>query len=252
MIIDLLASGNYITFSKPIARKIGISGALLLGHLASIQVMKKEKEFTSTMDEIIHNTCLSDYEIRKAKKELQKIGVLSIIKKGLPAKDHYQIIEEELRKLFSTSDTKFDSTGSSKNDSTGSGKFDSTYLYRENYYKNNNKNIKKETQNPLLELLNECDFSKEISDKILLWLDYKKEKNSYYKSIGFKSFLTKVKNALKENEESFILKRFDLSMENNYQGVFFNKKGNTKVEPKSSADQEYRKRMLEDDSGFYG
>lgn len=101
----------------------------------------------------------------------------------------------------------------------------------------------------LSEILESEDFEQELKDKIILWLQYKKEKKSGYKPTGFKVFLKDVKKSVEKHGKDYTLQRFDYSMSKNYQGVFFETSDKqVKVEQES----EYKRRMKNDTSGFYG
>lgn len=134
-IIDLLASDNYIMCNKTIAKKYGIEEAILLGAMCSYQKGFKNEEFYREQEKILDDTALTLYSLRKAMKTLQSLGILSITKKGLPAKHYYQINSDVLAKCLSSRPIENDSTGHIENDSTNN-----------NYYKNNcyKENILKE------------------------------------------------------------------------------------------------------------
>lgn len=81
----------------------------------------------------------------------------------------------------------------------------------------------------LSNILISYNFNSNINNIIYEWCQYKKEKNNSYKEIGFKQFLTKLKNDIEKNNylDDFVFKCFKNCMANNYQGFFWND-GNTK------------------------
>ena len=101
----------------------------------------------------------------------------------------------------------------------------------------------------LSEILEAEDFEQELKDKIILWLQYKKEKKSGYKPTGFKVFLKDVKKSVEKHGKDYTLQRFDYSMSKNYQGVFFE---TSEKQVKVEQESEYKRRMKNDTSGFYG
>lgn len=105
-VLQILAQENYITYSKVIAKKLGVSAAILLGALCSYQNSFNGEEFYKTQNEIIKETCLSEYEIRQATKTLRETGILIVTKKGCPAKNYYYIVENKLCNFLSTSGSK--------------------------------------------------------------------------------------------------------------------------------------------------
>jgi DNA-binding transcriptional regulator GbsR (MarR family) len=140
-ILQLLAKESYIAYSKPLAKVVGIDEAILFGALCSICNIHGE-EFFCQQDRLCEDTCLSEYRLRNAMKNLQQSELVTVVKKGLPAKNYYSLSEETFLKLLnlqSTSSIKFDTTGNNKIDSTCESNSDSTY--KKEYIKNNNKNI---------------------------------------------------------------------------------------------------------------
>lgn len=135
-IIDILASDNYIMCNKMIAKKYGIEEAILLGAMCSYQKGFKNEEFYREQEKILDDTALTLYSLRKAMKTLQSLGILSLAKKGLPAKHYYKINSDVLAKCLSSRPIENDSTGGIENNSTNN-----------NYYKNNcyKENILKES-----------------------------------------------------------------------------------------------------------
>lgn len=145
-ILQLLAKENYIAYSKPLAKIVGIDEAILFGALCSICNIHGD-EFFCQQERLCEDTCLTEYRLRNAMKNLEKFGLVSIVKKGLPAKNYYCLSEEtflNLMNIQSTSGTKFDTTGSNKSDTTSEGNSDSTYKKQD--IKNNNKKINKKKE----------------------------------------------------------------------------------------------------------
>ena len=128
-ILQLLAKENYITYHKTLAKLIGVDEAILFGELCSMSNLYGY-EFFCEQSKLMNDTCLTEYRIRNALKNLQKAKLVSVEKKGLPAKNYYVLDENrllEILKCQSTSAIKFDSTGTDNFDSTSTGKFDSTF-----------------------------------------------------------------------------------------------------------------------------
>lgn len=135
-IIDLLASDNYIMCNKTIAKKYGIEEAILLGAMCSYQKGFKNEEFYREQEKILDDTALTLYSLRKAMKTLQSLGILSITKKGLPAKHYYKINSDILEKCLSSRPIENDSTGGIENDSTNNNHYKNN-CYKENILKEN-------------------------------------------------------------------------------------------------------------------
>lgn len=105
-VLQLLAQENFITYSKVIAKKYGVNAAILLGALCSYQNRFEDKEFYKEQDKISDDTCLSRYEIQQALKTLTAAGIVSVTKKGVPAKNWYYISDDKLFKILTTSELK--------------------------------------------------------------------------------------------------------------------------------------------------
>lgn len=108
--------------------------------------------------------------------------------------------------------------------------------------------IKKSQKQILLDMVKEQNFDSDLIDKLETWLTYKIEKKSLYKETGFKIFLKQFIEALNKYDKKHIINCFDTAMANNWQGVFYENGNNVKVEQES----EYKRRMKNDTSGFYG
>ncbi len=142
-ILQLLAKENYIAYSKPLAQKIGIDEAILFGELCSMCNLYGDVEFFCEQQRLCDDTCLTEYRVRNALKHLCEQGLVSVVKKGLPAKNYYTLSEERFLELMgcqSTSGAKFDTTTSKKSEPASGAKFDTTFNNNQSNKKQNNKN----------------------------------------------------------------------------------------------------------------
>lgn len=94
-VLQIIARENFITYSKVVARKLGVNTAVLLGQFCSYQNLA-EGEFYREQSLIAEDTCLSVYEIRKAVDVLVENELLVVERKGVPAKNFYKIDENKL------------------------------------------------------------------------------------------------------------------------------------------------------------
>lgn len=137
-IIQLLASGNYISVNKDLIRELGLDEAVLIGELASEYMYWQEKEqtengyFYSTIENIEKNTGLSGHKQRKAIKTLEDNKLITIKLKGIPAKRYIKINEKQVVELFNNKML--------KNLTTGCEKIKQLDVKKFNGNKNNNKN----------------------------------------------------------------------------------------------------------------
>ena len=101
--------------------------------------------------------------------------------------------------------------------------------------------IKKEKNNKksadaLTPLILNNNFYKENEDlkqKVIEWLQYKKEKKEYYKETGFKSLLKQIENKVKDYDKDSVINLIDECMANNWKGIIFDK---LKTKPKKERD----------------
>ena len=119
-IIDLIANDSYIMCNKTIAKEYGINEAILLGSLCSLQKRYGNEEFYFEQPKLMEDTCLTEYSIRQATKVLKEAGIISVVKKGLPAKHYYKVNEQVLYKVLclSTSGVENATTGDNENATT--------------------------------------------------------------------------------------------------------------------------------------
>lgn len=101
-VLQLLASDNFITCSKVIAKQYGLNVAVLLGAMCSYQNAFGNQEFYKEQTKICEDTCLSVYEIQQAIKVLKENGLIKVNKRGCPAKNYYYIVEVKLSKILTT------------------------------------------------------------------------------------------------------------------------------------------------------
>ena len=164
-ILQLLASRNFITVNKTLIQTLGIEEAIMLGELASeYDYWKSNGEleegwFFSTVENVEENTTLTKYKQKKALDNLQKIGVLEVQRKGIPAKRYIKINEERVFEILSNKKSKNLTSGSQEILLLEVKKFD-----RNNNNNNNNNNnisLKKEIYKERNE--EKCESENEIN-----------------------------------------------------------------------------------------
>ena len=106
-IISLLSADGFIVCNKQLIRLYGTDCAVLIGELcAEYNYYKMRGElldddsFYSTQENIEDNTGINPYFQRKALKTLCDEGILTITKKGLPAKNYYKLNSQKLAEVF--------------------------------------------------------------------------------------------------------------------------------------------------------
>lgn len=67
------------------------------------------------------------------------------------------------------------------------------------------------------------NYSNDLKNIIISWLDYKVERKENYKEKGFKSLLTQIKNNVDKYSEEQVIKVINECMASNYKGIIFEK-----------------------------
>lgn len=112
-VLSLLANDNYIIVNKELIKTIGLEESIAIGDLASMYIyLQKQNELTEdgfffyTVEAMEENTSLSDYQQRKALKNLKNLGLIDMDLRELPAKRFIKLNVENLENLFRTSSQK--------------------------------------------------------------------------------------------------------------------------------------------------
>ena len=105
-VYELLSRDNYLTVNKLLMKAIGISESILLSelcyrrqYLARVDKLTEDGFFYATVEDVEEETTLSDYAQRKALEKLNKMGLVEVDRRGLPAKRYIYINEEALLAL---------------------------------------------------------------------------------------------------------------------------------------------------------
>jgi len=104
----LLSSSAFLIVNKKLAKQVGLKGAVLLADLISkeeyfIANGMTDGWFFNTAKNIEKDTCLTSHQQRKAIKNLKDLGIIETKVVGIPAKQHFKIIENKLLSYFNTS-----------------------------------------------------------------------------------------------------------------------------------------------------
>ena len=104
----LLSSTAFIVLNKELARQVGLKEAVLLADLISkeeyfIANGMTDGWFFNTAKNIEKDTSLTSHQQRKAIKKLKDLGIIETKVVGIPAKQHFKIIENKLLSYFNTS-----------------------------------------------------------------------------------------------------------------------------------------------------
>ena len=104
----LLSSTAFLIVNKELAKRVGLKSAVLLADLISKEEYFISKGMTdgwffNTAKNIESDTSLTSHQQRKAIKNLKDLGIIETKVIGIPAKQHFKIIENKLLSYFNTS-----------------------------------------------------------------------------------------------------------------------------------------------------
>jgi len=85
--------------------------------------------------------------------------------------------------------------------------------------KENTKEKKDKPQKDINSMIEEKNFSPEVTSELKEWVQYKKEKKQGYKPIGFSKLLTQIQSKINEYGDTAVIDCINLSMANNWQGI---------------------------------
>ena len=158
----LISNNAHWAINKSLAKDIGLEATILLQHFIDLQSsFFQDGGFYQQQDRLLEDLPITIDYLRKATKLLVSRGFISVVKKGIPAKNHYTVHDEYILSYLAgiTSSTSEVSLEISKKDDKESIR-DTT----------NTKNINtknKETNNRVLDVPSEDDIKGKIFFKIV-------------------------------------------------------------------------------------
>lgn len=177
----------------------------------------KRGSFVTSLEKLSKETGLSVRQVRTALNHLFLTGELTS-----EANSKYRIITVVNYNQYQLCDKPVDSQLTSKRQASDK----QVTTIEEKKEKKEKEELNKKDISPyipLIEIIEEKPYSDLLKEKLKEWLKYKSEKKQGYKQTGFKAFLNKVDKAYEDFGEQAVIGCFDKSMENNWQGVFFDK-----------------------------
>lgn len=163
-----LAQGSYWTINKDLHRILGLEETFLLQHFIDLQFnVFGGEEFYQQQERIMDILRFGEKKVRSIISKLSSLGILSIVKKDIPAKNYYFVNMDVLVDIMETSsDTQTVTSSGSPRDTTGDAEWDTT-----------NKTI--HSQDPSSQ---DPSFTKPLN--IIPKEDIPKEDNSIFSNIG--------------------------------------------------------------------
>ena len=97
-----ISNDAFWAINKHLHRQLGLRTTLLLQHFIDLQTkLFHNNEFFQSYKQIEDTLCLTDYHIKDSIKRLKEAGVLTVVKKGMPAKNHYFVLINRVEELLS-------------------------------------------------------------------------------------------------------------------------------------------------------
>ena len=109
---NLLSSTAFIVYNKELGRQVGVIEAILLADLISKEEyfiangMIDDGWFFNTAENIEEDTCITAHKQRNAIKNLKNFGIILTKLAGVPARQHFKIVESKLLSCFNLSCSK--------------------------------------------------------------------------------------------------------------------------------------------------
>lgn len=111
-LLQIISTDNFIPVNKFLVKKLGLEEAIILCQLITEYTyyinhdMLKDGMFYCTVSKLEEATTLSEYQQRKAIKNLEKSGVLKTELKGIPAVRYFYIVEDKILSFLTSSSEK--------------------------------------------------------------------------------------------------------------------------------------------------
>jgi biotin operon repressor len=109
----------YWSLNKEMVKSIGLESTLILQHIIDLQeVFKKDEIFQSQPDMSIE-LGISEYAVKNKIVELNKLGYINVVKKGVPCKNYYSTNDDKIIGILVNGLDHTKSTGLSVDNASG-------------------------------------------------------------------------------------------------------------------------------------
>lgn len=97
-----ISNNSYWQINKHLHKQLGLRTTLLLQHFIDLQTkVFRGNEFFQSYKQIEKELCLTEYHIKDSIKRLKEVGVVTVEKKGMPAKNYYFVLLNRVEELLS-------------------------------------------------------------------------------------------------------------------------------------------------------
>jgi DNA-binding transcriptional ArsR family regulator len=112
MLKSILGNDSYWSINKTLAKKLGLEETVLLQHMIDITAYKNMgDEFYQQMNRLSKELGLSERKISNHIDKLKNMGLISVTKKGIPAKNYYTLNSDNILDIFNGEDDEDDEEG---------------------------------------------------------------------------------------------------------------------------------------------
>ena len=213
-LLKLYSQSNYMVVNRDLAKKIGLTQAIVFGQLCSLQDTMGEW-FFFTQDKLAEACCISVATIKRSLTELRTLGYIQTIRKGNPCKTLYSIQWSNLiAQNELTSKVKMSQQDSSK---------------RANIINNNqsnNKTINKNTkEKPFESIFNNMEASELLKNTLLDFIEFRTKTKAPLTQKALELMLKKLDSIAGNEQEKIEI--INQSIMNGWKGIFpLNNKSN--------------------------
>lgn len=95
-----LGKHSYWTINKQLVRSIGLEATLILQHIIDLQAVFNKDEIFQSQGEMAKELGISEYAVKNRIPELIKLGLVSVVKKGVPCKNYYSTNDDKIAELL--------------------------------------------------------------------------------------------------------------------------------------------------------
>lgn len=95
-----LGKNAYWTLNKQLVKSIGLEATLILQHIIDLQSVFKKDEIFQAQPNMAKELGITEYAIKNRIVELSKIGLINVIKKGVPAKNYYSTNDDKIMEIL--------------------------------------------------------------------------------------------------------------------------------------------------------
>jgi DNA-binding Lrp family transcriptional regulator len=95
-----LGKHAYWTVNKSLAKSIGLESALILQHIIDLQNVFDKDEIFQSQPDMAEELGISEYAVRNRIPELIKLGLLNVVKKGVPCKNYYSTNDNKIMEII--------------------------------------------------------------------------------------------------------------------------------------------------------